>query len=697
MSTEYSKISLNQIDIESLADYVVESRNLVYRNNEVDSSSNIAMDVDKVSGINSSLIAVAIDKDHRTTVDNALNLGGRPYSDYMTLTTGMSIATNQVKMKKSYGSDIQNLQDEFYQLRNELIKGGMIENLGQYNGYIDTFKNKHYINIQDKLGTADSLNTSGNNQIHISDISFFNSLEVADFICIENDSTKYFDIKEIASKDELLKTITLDSDLTSLTRGTDYNIYKSKGIIHNGLYKFASEPNTQLSEEEYHTGLSDDTYNLIKRINESNKGFGYSFRVPEAKQGYVTSFEICAKAVGTPGALMCYLIDSRDLDRFVNPTQAEADYLEAKENEDIDGFKFFAKSQPYLLSSSLGKRYIKFDFLQADGTYPLMTRDVDNDDEPVRYIAIIELLQGDSNNYVDMVFLQHKNAAGERTDLELNNITYYYDKKNDTSTTSALSTDDELNKSDMYYHIVTRGVVENEPEAQKQGLYSAHYSFMNNKSDTAGDKARLMLRIKREGKYKVKIDSTEPTVFNNQVFNIINEDTDNDIKTTDDMRLKTETYKRIAERESDADISEQTIVVVGNNIGKIQGINEDYVSTQSPVLLKDNDKIYRCNYLVNLKARRVNFVDGTYSATDYDNFILPLVDVYKDFEPSSRDWSDRLIFEASLAAEDLTVKNYNDFELQIFWENRELSSYTDIKRAQMGAIKDLVLTFSKDF
>lgn len=697
MSTEYSKISLNQIDIESLADYVVESRNLVYRNNEVDSSSNKAMDVDKVSGISSDLIAVAIDKDHRTTVDNALNLGGRPYSEYMTLTTGMSIATNQVTMKKSYGSDIQNLQDELYQLRNELIKGGMIENLGQYNGYIDTFKNKHYINIQDALGTADSLNTSGNNQIHISDISFFNSLEVADFICIENDSTKYFDIKEIASKDELLKTITLDSDLTSLTRGTDYNIYKSKGIIHNGLYKFASEPNTQFSEEEYHTGLSDDTYNVIKRINETNKGFGYSFRVPEAKQGYVTSFEICAKAVGTPGSLMCYLMDSRDLDKFMNPTQAEADYLEAKEKDDADGFKFFAKSQPYLLSSSLGKRYIKFDFLQADGTYPLMTRDIDNDDEPVRYIAVIELLQGDSSNYVDLVFLQHKNAAGERTDLELNNITYYYEKKNDTSTTPALSTDDELNKSDMYYHIVTRGVVENEPEAQKQGLYSAHYSFMNNKSDTAGDKVRLMLRIKREGKYKVKTDATEPTVFNNQVFNIINEDTDNDIKTTDDMRLKTETYKRIAERESDADISEQTTIVVGNNISKIQGINEDYVSTQTPVLLKDNDKIYRCNYLVNLKARRVNFVDGTYTASDYDNFILPLTDVYKDFEPSSRDWSDRLIFEASLMAEDLTVKNYNDFELQIFWENRELSSYTDIKRAQMGAIKDLVLTFSKDF
>lgn len=697
MSTEYSKISLNQIDIESLADYVVDSKNLVYRNGEVDSSSNKAMDVDKVANVDANRIAVAIDKDHRTTIDNALKLGGKPASEYMTLTTGMGIASNQVKMKAVYGDSIRNLQDELYQLRNELIKGGMIENRGQYNGFIDTFKNNHYINMQNKLGIANTINTSDNDMIHLEDLSLYESLDVGDFICIENEATNSFDIKEIVSKIDENRNILLDSDLSAMTRGTEYNIYKSKGIIHNGLYKFANPANNQLSEEEYHTGLSDDTYNVIKRLNETNKGYGYGFRVPEAKQGYVTSFEICAKAVGAPGSLMCYLIDARDMERFNNPQQAEADYLKDKEENVADGFKFFAKSQPLQLDSAMGKRYVKFNFLQSDGTYPLMTRDIDNNGEPVRYIAIVELLHGDNSNYVDMVFLQHKNAAGDRVDLELNNITYYYEKKNDTSTTVALTSDEELNKSDMYYHIVTRGVVENEPEAQKQGLYTAHYSFMNEKSTAFGDKARLMLRIKREGKYKVKTDSETPQVFSDKVFEIVNEDKDNDIKTVEDLRLKTDTYKRAELRDNDADISEQTNVVVGNNIVKIQGIGDGNVSAQEPVLLKNGDKIYRCNYLVNLKARKVAFSNGVFTATEYDNYILPLIDVYKDFEPGNREWSDRLIFEADLTDKDQVVHNYNDFELQIFWENRELSSYSDIKRAQMGAIKDLVLTLTKGF
>lgn len=695
--SNYNKISITQLDLKALSDYIIEANNLVYRNGEIDSSSNKAMDVDKVAEIDSDLIAIAVSKTDRNTVQNALKLGGLDASNYMTTTSGAGIASNQIKMKNAYGSEIQNIKDELYQLRNELVKTGMIENNGQYSGYIDTFRKNHYINIQDELGIADFLGTTKNNEIHIEDADLYNSLNVNDFIVIENKSDNVFDIKEIAQKNDDTGIITLDSNLRAVIRvASELTILKSKGIIHNGLYKFASEASNTLSEEEYHTGLSDDTYNIIKRLNKSNEGFGYSFRVPAEKQGFVSSFEICAKATGSPGALMCYLIDARDVDKFLNPVLAEQEYLAGTEAEDINAFKFFAKSQPYQLDSSLGKRYIKFNFLQPDGSYPLMPRDMNG--ETVRYIAIIEATKADNSNYVDIVFLQHKNSAGVLSDLELNNITYYYKRQNDTSTMQALTTDDAINSSDMYYHIVTRGVVENEPEAQNKGLYSTHYSYWNNKKDAKTSKARLMLRIKREGIYKTSIDSIEPKVLINEALTIENDDTSNDIKSIEDLRLKTETYKRIKEREAETEISQPTKVIIGNNITEVQGQDTNTVTLKTPTLIKNEDKIYRCNYLVNLKARKVEMSDnGILTIGDYTNYIMSLTEVFKDLESNSKAYSDRLLFEADLTDKHGNPVDYNDFELQVFWENRELSSYTDIKRAQMGAIKDLVLTLNKNF
>lgn len=697
--SEYSKITLNQLDINAVADYVIESRNLVYRNNEVDSSSNKAMDVDKVAGIDADNIAKSVDKTDRETVKNALQLGGLDASEYMTTTTGNSIATNQLKMKQVYNDMFRDMQDELYQLRNELIKSGSIEDRGEYNGYIDVFKRNRYINIQNEVCNADTMNTSKDSELHINDLQSYQLLDVYDFICIENSQNKTFDIKEIVAKNDAAKIITVDSDIRPIVRASEMSIFKSKGIIHNGLYKFANPAETQLGEEEYHTGLSDDTYNVIKRINESRKGYGYSFRVPEAKQGFITSLEICAKATGAPGALNCYIIDERDVDKFINPDQAAAEYRKTIEEElqsEERSFKFFAKAKPYLLDSALGKRYLRFDFTQPDGSYPLMTRDENGNS--VRYVAIIEASSADASNYVDIVFLQHRNSNGALGDLELNNTTFYYKRQSDDSVIPALSTDDEINKTDMYYQVTTRGIVENEPEAQRQGLYSAHCSFINNRKPLGQGKARLALRIKREGMYKVDSDNPTFAVVSKVPLNVSTEDNNNDIKTIEDLRLKTDIYKRTKERENEADISEKVNVIVGNNITKIQGSNDNTITTQNAVMIYDADKLYRCGYLVNLKARRISMnSEGVLSVGKYDNYILNLVDVYKDKDGIDREWSDRLIFECDLFDKDLVMKNYNDFELQIFWENRELSNYSDIKRAQMGAIKDLVLSFNKAF
>ena len=697
MSNEYPKITLNQIDADAIADYVVQSKKLVYRQGDLLTSDTNAMDTDKVAGINSDTIAVAIDNQHRDTVNNALNLGGLPASEYLTASTGASIISNQMNMKKLYGDDIKDLRDELYQLRNELVKSGLANNNGQYAGYSDLFKRNHYINIQDMIGIGSTVNAANNNEIVIEDPNLLNSLNIYDFISVYNRENRIFDIKQIAAIDTENKLVIFDSDLRNAVRSAEVELYRSQGIIHNGLYKFATAAENQLSTEEFHTGLSDDTYNVTKRINESNKGYGTSFRIPAAKQGFVTSVEICAKAYGAPGALVAYLMDTRDLEKFLNPALAKSEYDEDVANENPDGWHFFAQSQPYTLEAAQGKRYINFNFQQEDGSYPLMTRDEDG--VTVRYILVIEALDVNSSNYYDIVFLQHQNAGGTMGDLELNNISYIYTRRSDNSVELALNADEELNKYDMYYHITTRGVTENEPEAQKQGLYTAHYQLQNVKSDFTAAKARLMLRVKREGEWEVVTDSAIPKVYTSEVINVVNTNDSNNIKNIEDLRLKSEIYKRIEERANELEISEQGYTIIGNNITKIQGIDVSTVTSNNPVLLSNGDKIYRCGYLVSINAREISFNSetGDYIIGPWDHYVMPLTQVFKDLEPVNNEYSDRLIFECDLVGQDLVVKKYNDFELQIFWENRELSSYSDIKSSQMGAVKDLVLSFARGF
>lgn len=696
MSDQYSKITVNQLDIEPIADYVIQSKKLVYRTGETETSSTNAMDVDAVAGVPSNTIAVAIDSEHRDTVNNTLHLDGHPASDFMTIASGNDIISVQDKITNSYGSDIKDVRDELYQLRNELVKNGYIKNLGQYEGFTDSFKRNSYINIQDRIGVANTLAATALNEIIVNDLDAYDMIDVYDFIVLYNTAQELFEIKQVSAKDGTRFAITLDSDIKESLRDENLEIYLSKGINDSGYYKFAKAEDTQIGSEEFHTGLSDDTFNVSKRLNTLRKGYGTSFRVPEAKQGYVTSFEICAKAYGSPGAIMCYLIDSRDLEKFKNPLQAEINYRTGLENQDPEAIRFFAKSQPYILDQTLGKRYINLNFLQDDGTYPLMPRDEVG--VTVRYIAIIETLDVDASNYYDIVFLQHRSTGGTMEDLELNNITYNYSYQDENSEVQGLLTDDEINRYDMYYHITTRNVVDYEAEAQKQGLYTARYTFQNIKYGFGAAKARLMLRVKREGEWNIITNNDEPRVYASEAINLINSDENNAIRNVEDLRLKTEIYKRIETRENGAQISEQINTIMGNNITKIQGYDNTTVTTMNPVLLQDNDKIYRCGYLVSLKARELYFdnITGEYTVGAYDHFVLPLTDVYKDLDQTDLHLSDRLIFEADLKI-DGVVKNYNDFVLQIFWENREMSSYADIKADQMGAIKDLVLSFDRGF
>lgn len=106
---EYTLVSINQLDIEAIADYIVSAKKLVYR---TDTAGTSAEDTDAVAGVDSDLIAKIPDgTTDRNTVENALNLGGKPASDYMTRTEGEELNNIATSMKDAYGSDIRDLRD----------------------------------------------------------------------------------------------------------------------------------------------------------------------------------------------------------------------------------------------------------------------------------------------------------------------------------------------------------------------------------------------------------------------------------------------------------------------------------------------------------------------------------------------------------------------------------------------------------
>lgn len=690
--SNYNKISLAQIDVDALSDYVVAKKKLVYRNgDESVAASDKAQDVEKVAGINAENIAVAVDSENRNTVLNALQLNGIDADQYMTTSAGSSIQTKQVKMRKLYGDDLQNIKDELYTLRQELAKGGFIEDRGEYTGYVDTFRAAAPKHLSEKLTVVAA--TGSADEIFVEDEDVFDSLDIYDYIVLEAEDIQRFTIKQIAEKDKTRRVLILDSEIRNdvYTAENGMNLYLSYGINDEGMFKFARAAELMMTSEENHTGLSDDTFKIMKHVMEPNLGFAYSFRVPEEKQGYVTSFEICAKAYGTPGSMVCYLLDSRDVENFHNPVQAASDYQTALANKD-DSFHFFAASKPYILSSAYGRRYIKFDFLQDDETYPIMTQD---GDDTVRYVAVIECLDCDQSNYYDIQFLQHKNTNGQLSDLELNNITYHYERQKDGSKKLALTTDDTINASDMYYHIVTRSVVEKKVYPEDKGLYS----FRVETKDLV-NKARVMLRIRKEGMWKANTGSTKAEAFYNRSVSIETADPANGIRTIPKLQLKSQTYKPLELRENNIDTTEQVLTVIGNNATSTHSLEESAVTFDDPVVLKDGDPIYRMGYLVSLKARKVSLQNGHLTATAYKHFVLPLTEVFKDFRKTDKTASDRLLFEANLFDTEATENDYfNDFIIQIYWSNTDMetSDYPDIRKAQMGAIKDIAVSFNEGY
>ena len=351
-----------------------------------------------------------------------------------------------------------------------------------------------------------------------------------------------------------------------------------------------------------------------------------------------------------------------------------------------DKFKFFAKTQPKAVSATVERQYVKFSF-QQDGKYPIIPDNYYQD--PTRYCLIVEFMEVNTDNYYEIELINHN-----KSDLQLNNIFYDYERKSDVAVAHALTETDETKKRDLYFQFKTQQKLTNQPSPVNEGLYSAH---IYNRRLQRASKVRVELRIKREGLYKASTLSS-PSLFTTEAITLKRSPKNGTINSVHELGLKTEINKPMELRRGDpSDISMPVDVIIGENITKVKGFNTESMTTISPVLVNDNDPVYRVGYVVAIKAREYKFKDGIITKGQFKRFIVPLTEVVKDVHSYMDGVSDRLIFETPLYEEGQEVVDYNDFEVQVYWENPELSDSSVTKQEQMGALKEITVSFASDF
>ena len=170
-----------------------------------------ADDVDLVAGVKADKTAVAIDSNHRDTVNNALKLNGFNANHFMSADAGGSLTNKTNKAVSNFGKDITDLRNELYEIKHALEKQGLITNTYQRMGYNDVFRNGYKPYEHKPIGeiTADCPNYS---TIILSTDST-DKLDVNDYIAIYFVNSKNVNVRQIKKIQPDKETIVLDESM----------------------------------------------------------------------------------------------------------------------------------------------------------------------------------------------------------------------------------------------------------------------------------------------------------------------------------------------------------------------------------------------------------------------------------------------------------------------------------------------------
>jgi hypothetical protein len=656
-----------------------------------------AKDTIKVAGIDSELIAstagvykdgtpiqydvtgalISPDQVDRNTVLNSLQLGGKPSSAYMTNADAADIRFFGTNVSKIYADEVRMLRDELYQLRGELARQGFIKDTVLYAGFQDFFRtsNVKYEKdavcgiLQDSLGTASNTNV---NTIFPEAPTEFN---VGDFFVIHltadpaNGNKPSDFLVRVTDKNATLGQITFAPSVNDLYK-SNVSLYKALGGYTNGSYSFSKVvTNAIMNNKEKFTMLNDDTSTLILSTKSNKAGFATMFKVPNDVAGALSRFSIKARAVGSPGALICYVLNPTAVSSFRTVDAA------------ITSKDIIAQSAAIQASAAKTTTMLDFDFTDANGNLPILAGQ--------QYCFVIEVQYASNVDYWEFTFC--KSSSGINTDLESNDTCYIYKESSIASPVLALSSTDivpetgsPVSNYDLLFILATKEVAAENEEPFTSGLYSTKVSLP---APIEISRARLTMRINREGCYKT---TSNTGVYPDLSSVSISPDTD---AGTYPLTYGNGMYK-------------DDTIVVGTTVRKVNDSSTFVVKLDKGAFIDKSDPLYKIGFDIYLRCNLVEWDPVTcafktkYSGTDTtypggQQIKLSLNAVMPDSVKNAPNCSDRLIFEGETVKENNIPVYANQFELQIVWKSgypfEALNTYKEL----IGRIFDLTLSFDK--
>ena len=625
-----SQISIAMLPVEDMAEYFEKISGFKKKDDA-------AEDTKRVDTVDANLIAIAaLDergdlKEDRHTVKNALNLGGVSADKYLTKDDSESLLVDTYTVSVNTSDEIKALRDELYQMRGELVKSGVLSDTTYYGGFQDPFREGNEKNEHEeitKIAQSDGRVTLGD--ITVLDSSEF---ETGEYIVIKSSKSKQ--IAKITDKqgDRLFISPSINGPLDEYT-----GIYKSLGSYNNGMYIFGEKTGTLISPEIKQMILKDGKVRKkIRELTVENSGYATTMSIPRSMGGVIKHIEVAVAASGNPGSLKASVYEIA-----------------------TEGFNLLGTTDSLSSSNatmSLNDLKLKFNeeiILEAGKDYVLLLHTTWADENNKWYIGgfdepCLENIHKDCFDYLDGSFVLSEDF------------------------------------SDMYLALAVSEVLEDQIEYFQKGMYTCKMSLASNTKVT---RARVELKINREGRFKVVENPSTLVPSENANLELINEDN--------------KSYGSAGIFQTDG------YIAIGNQIAKVgdNRVNNTSFTLKDSAYAPGGAPVYRIGYKVIVKAKMKTFDYDTPNnpiRTEYFTVTeLPLIAIINGKESQRENISsDRLIFEADLKVDDSNghrLLDFNDIEAQVIWETngvntQELQTHNELA----GKILDITVSTDRAY